>query len=211
MVKKGSKPVNNKAKSLFVKSESDNDLKGGNGKMGLMDFLKQFKPELEKAMEEVEKSETVTDTKSEAEVQFVTKAEFAEKMNTMENLMKDIKDSIVQKATADTALDKFVVEFATAYKKDTEDMKASFAKAMADFKREQVDKTNQAFANQLSPEDLLKKANHVDNIFNSNPGQLVSNMIEKGAADGRYKVDVPPSGKTSFQQVFVDMQTGGVN
>jgi hypothetical protein len=36
-------------------------LKGGNGKMGLMDFLKQFKkPELEKAIEEVEKSETVT-------------------------------------------------------------------------------------------------------------------------------------------------------
>jgi len=213
MVKKGSKPVNHKAKSLFVKMEKDNELKGGNGTMGLLGFLKQFKPELEKAIEEVEKSETVSDVKPEAEVQFVTKAEFTEKMDKMESFMKDIKDTFVQKATAEkettTAFNNFITEFATAYKKDTEDMKASFAKAMADFKREQSDKANQAFSSQLSPEDLLVKANDVNSIFNSEPGQLVSNLIEKGATDGKYKVDVPPSGKSSFQQVFIDMQTGG--
>ena len=211
MVKKGSKPVNNKAKSLFVKSEKDN-MKGGNEKMGLMDILKKFKPELEKAIDEVEKSETVTKTEPEAELQFVTKAEFADRMNAMENLMKDIKDTFVQKATSEkesaSVLGNFISEFTTAYTKDTEEMKSTFAKAIADFKREQSDKANQGFANQFSPEELLKKANNVDNIFNSVPGQYVNQLVEKGVANGSYKADTPPSGKSSFEQVFIDMQGG---
>lgn len=189
LVSRKARPANNKAKIAFIKSQIINKEET---KMKLTDLIRSYvgkKEEVQK-VEEVPAIETQTP-------EFVSKTEFAERMTSLEAL---IKDSLVQKSEETNKMNEFISKFAEAYETDIAEVKSSVIKVVADARRSEVEKANKGMGEQEGFESLLEKSS-IDplSFFTQTEGTTYKGVIEKGIKDGTLKNKALPKVENSFK------------
>lgn len=183
LVSDKAKPVNQEARIAFIKSNEINkeDTIVDKEEMNLFEKFKSLFVEkaTEKAPEKVETEPIVIDAVTKGEMD-TFKAEIA-------NEFKTLKAEIVE----------CVQNIAKAVKDTNESMKNEMQTEIMKAKR-----AVSPVAEQPSLDELLKASLNPDNMFNTNRGDIMNKLIEKGVKDNTLVYNNKQTATDSYSQAF---------